>query len=222
MLTGGEHRPADARGGARLAGARRGRLAPAGRLVGRRAVPAVGRPGAQRDARPGRRCSTPCRSTRRGSTRCPPSDGPDGDDPEAAAARYADELARGCPARGPRGRAAFDVLPARRRTGRAHRVAVPGPAGGLRRPAGRGGARGAQAAADPDHVHGAGHPGVARGVGRRRGRGQGEGRHDGACRGPGRRRCRRLPRRGRDRTLWLLDKAAAGTLPARLGRIASP
>lgn len=28
--------------------------------------------------------------------------------------------------------------------------------------------------------------------------------------------------RGRDRTLWLLDKAAAGTLPARLGRIASP
>lgn len=27
---------------------------------------------------------------------------------------------------------------------------------------------------------------------------------------------------GRDRTLWLLDKAAAGTLPARLGRIASP
>jgi 6-phosphogluconolactonase len=28
--------------------------------------------------------------------------------------------------------------------------------------------------------------------------------------------------RGRDRTLWLLDRAAAGTLPARLGRIASP
>jgi 6-phosphogluconolactonase len=27
---------------------------------------------------------------------------------------------------------------------------------------------------------------------------------------------------GRDRTLWLLDKAAADTLPARLGRIASP
>jgi 6-phosphogluconolactonase len=27
---------------------------------------------------------------------------------------------------------------------------------------------------------------------------------------------------GRDRTLWLLDRAAAGTLPARLGRIASP
>ena len=27
---------------------------------------------------------------------------------------------------------------------------------------------------------------------------------------------------GRYRTLWLLDKAAAGTLPARLGRIASP
>lgn len=28
--------------------------------------------------------------------------------------------------------------------------------------------------------------------------------------------------RGRDRTLWLMDRAAAGTLPARLGRIASP
>lgn len=28
--------------------------------------------------------------------------------------------------------------------------------------------------------------------------------------------------RGRDRTLWLLDRAAAGRLPARLGRIASP
>jgi 6-phosphogluconolactonase len=28
--------------------------------------------------------------------------------------------------------------------------------------------------------------------------------------------------RGRDRTLWLLDRAAAGKLPARLGRIASP
>ena len=27
---------------------------------------------------------------------------------------------------------------------------------------------------------------------------------------------------GRDRTLWLLDKAAAGRLPATLGRIASP
>lgn len=27
---------------------------------------------------------------------------------------------------------------------------------------------------------------------------------------------------GRDRTLWLLDRAAAGKLPARLGRIASP
>ena len=27
---------------------------------------------------------------------------------------------------------------------------------------------------------------------------------------------------GRERTLWLLDRAAAGTLPARLGRIASP
>jgi 6-phosphogluconolactonase len=27
---------------------------------------------------------------------------------------------------------------------------------------------------------------------------------------------------GRDRTLWLLDRAAAGRLPARLGRIASP
>jgi 6-phosphogluconolactonase len=27
---------------------------------------------------------------------------------------------------------------------------------------------------------------------------------------------------GRDRSLWLLDRAAAGTLPARLGRIASP
>ena len=27
---------------------------------------------------------------------------------------------------------------------------------------------------------------------------------------------------GRDRTLWLLDRGAAGTLPARLGRIASP
>lgn len=28
--------------------------------------------------------------------------------------------------------------------------------------------------------------------------------------------------RGRDRTLWLLDRAAAGRLPAKLGRIASP
>jgi 6-phosphogluconolactonase len=27
---------------------------------------------------------------------------------------------------------------------------------------------------------------------------------------------------GRERTLWLLDREAAGTLPARLGRIASP
>jgi 6-phosphogluconolactonase len=27
---------------------------------------------------------------------------------------------------------------------------------------------------------------------------------------------------GTDRTLWLLDRAAAGTLPAQLGRIASP
>ena len=28
--------------------------------------------------------------------------------------------------------------------------------------------------------------------------------------------------RGRERTLWLLDRAAAGRLPAGLGRIASP
>ena len=27
---------------------------------------------------------------------------------------------------------------------------------------------------------------------------------------------------GRERTLWLLDRGAAGRLPARLGRIASP
>ena len=35
-------------------------------------------------------------------------------------------------------------------------------------------------------------------------------------------RCRLPAAHGRDRTLWLLDKAAAGRLPALLGRIASP
>ena len=77
----------------RLARAGLDRLACARRVVERRAVPARRATRSATRRRRGRRCSTPCRSTRRGCTPCRPSDGPDGDDPEAAAQRYADELA---------------------------------------------------------------------------------------------------------------------------------
>ena len=52
VLTGGRHRHHGAGRGRRHAGQGRGRLAAPGHLVGRRAVPARGRPGAQRDRRP--------------------------------------------------------------------------------------------------------------------------------------------------------------------------
>ena len=175
----------------------------------------AGRPGAQRDRWPARRCSTRSRSTRRGCTRCRASDGPDGDDPDAAAARYADELAPRRPARGPR--------PGARRSTSA--CSASGPDGHIAslfpehpalyddRPVVA--VRDCpQAAADPD---------LARASPVIQGSREvwvvvaGEDKATAvalALSGAGQTQVPAAGAHGRDRTLWLLDKAAAGRLPA--------
>ena len=151
----------------------------------------------------------------------PPSDGPDGDDPEAAAARYAAELAAAARPEDHADAPAFDVcllgvgpdghiaslfpgMPALYddRTVVAVRGAPKPPPTriSLTLPVIQGSrevwavvAGEDKAAAVTMALSGAGPTQVpAAGAG------------------------------GRDRTLWLLDRGAAGTLPARLGRIASP
>ena len=150
------------------------------------------------------------------------SDGPDGDDPDAAAARYADELAAAARPEDHGPAPAFDVL-----------LLGVGPDGHI-------------ASLFPGHpalyddrpafaVRNSPKPPPTR-ISLGFGVVQGPARCGSSW--PARTRPRPSPWRsrvpaqhqvpaaaaaiGRDRTLWLLDKAAAGRLPARLGRIASP
>ena len=81
--------------------------------------------------RPARRCSTRCRSTRQRVHPMPASDGPDGDDPEAAAARYADALAEAARP-GTARAAALRPAAARRRRGRPRGLDLPGAPGRVR------------------------------------------------------------------------------------------
>ena len=73
---------------------RRDRLAPAGHLVGRRAVPAVAATPSATRPRPGRPCSTRVRLDPARVHPMPALDGPDGPDVDAAAARYAARAGR--------------------------------------------------------------------------------------------------------------------------------
>jgi 6-phosphogluconolactonase len=151
----------------------------------------------------------------------PASDGPDGDDPEAAAARYATELARASRPEdhadaptfdvcllgvGPDGHIAslFPGMPALYddRTVVAVRGAANPPP-------------------TPNSVKRAVFPGsrevwaVVAGEDKAKAVTM-------ALSGAGPNQLPAAAASGRERTLWLLDRGAAGTLPARLGRIASP
>lgn len=151
----------------------------------------------------------------------PPSDGPDGDDPEAAAARYAEELARAARPEDHGPAPAFDVC-----------LLGVGPDGHI-------------ASLFPEMpalyddrpvvaVRGAPKPPptrisltlpVIQGSREVWAVVAGEDKAKVvtmALSGAGPTQVPAAAASGRDRTLWLLDRAAAGTLPARLGRIASP
>lgn len=152
----------------------------------------------------------------------PASDGPDGDDPEAAAARYADELARAARPEDHAAAPAFDVLllgvgpdghiaslfPEKPALYEAERTVV-AVRGSPKPPPTRisltlptiQGAREVWAVVAGEDKAAA----VTM-----------------ALSGAGPTQVPAAAAEGRDRTLWLLDRAAAGTLPARLGRIASP
>ena len=90
--------------------------------------------------------------------RMPGTDGPDGSDPEAAAARYAAELRRAAQPQDHGPVPAFDVLLLGSRAGGARRLALPRHAGAVRRAAGRRCPRGTQAAAHEDHHDAARYP----------------------------------------------------------------
>ena len=151
----------------------------------------------------------------------PPSDGPDGDDPEAAAARYAAELAASARPEdhgdaptfdvtllgvGPDGHIAslFPGMPALYddRTAVAVRGAPKPPPTriSLTLPVIQGSREVWAVVAGEDKA----------------------GAVTMALSGAGTTQVPAAGASGRDRTLWLLDRGAAGTLPARLGRIASP
>ncbi len=151
----------------------------------------------------------------------PASDGPDGDDPEAAAARYADELARAARPEDHADAPAFDVC-----------LLGVGPDGHIASlfP-------GMPALYDDRPVvavRGAPKPPptritltlpVIQGSREVWAVVAGEDKAKAvtmALSGAGTTQVPAAAAQGRDRTLWLLDRAAAGTLPARLGRIASP
>ena len=171
--------------------------------------------------RPARRCSTHVPVDPERVHPMPASDGPDGDDPEAAAARLRRRAGRGRAARGPRPRCRRSTCC----------CSASGPDGHV-------------ASLFPEHpalyddapvvaVRGAPKPPPTRlslssRVSTRPAR---SGSSPPARRRPGRSRLalggagRPVPAagaQGRDRTLWLLDRAAAGRLPAMLARIASP
>ena len=135
----GRHRRRRRHGHAEGAGeharAGRRRLERRRRLVGRRAVPARGRPGPQRDAGP-RRAARP-RAARPGA-RAPDAGlgEPWGDDVDAAAAAYAEELRAAARPEERLGVPTFDVADAGRRPRRARGVAVPGASGRCTRPTG--------------------------------------------------------------------------------------
>jgi len=151
----------------------------------------------------------------------PPSDGPDGDDPEAAAARYAAELAAAARPEDHGDAPAFDVtllgvgpdghiaslfpgMPALYddRTAVAVRGAPKPPPTriSLTLPVIQGSREVWAVVAGEDKA----------------------GAVTMALSGAGTTQVPAAGASGRDRTLWLLDRGAAGTLPARLGRIASP
>jgi 6-phosphogluconolactonase len=151
----------------------------------------------------------------------PPSDGPDGDDPEAAAARYAEELAKAARPEDHADAPAFDVcllgvgpdghiaslfpgMPALYddRTAVAVRGAPKPPPTriSLTLPVIQGAREVWAVVAGEDKA-----AAVTM-----------------ALSGAGPTQLPAAGAAGRDRTLWLLDRGAAGTLPARLGRIASP
>jgi 6-phosphogluconolactonase len=151
----------------------------------------------------------------------PPSDGPDGDDPEAAAARYAEELAAAARPEdhadapsfdvcllgvGPDGHIAslFPGMPAlyEERTAVAVRGAPKPPPTRI-------------TLTVPVIQHSREVWAVVAGEDKAKA-------VTIALSGAGPTQIPAAAARGRDRTLWLLDRAAAGTLPARLGRIASP
>jgi 6-phosphogluconolactonase len=150
-----------------------------------------------------------------------PSDGPDGDDPEAAAARYAAELAAAARPEDHRASPSFDVMllgvgpdghvaslfpeqPALYddRTAVAVRGAPKPPPTrlSLTLPTIQGSREVWLVVAGADKA-----PAVTM-----------------ALSGAGPTQLPAAAATGTDRTLWLLDREAAGTLPARLGRIASP
>ena len=85
VLTGGRNGNGAAGRARRVPRAGRGGLVAARPVVGRRAVPARGRPGAQRHPGPGGAAGRGAAGPGPGARRCPPSDGPYGSDVEAAA-----------------------------------------------------------------------------------------------------------------------------------------
>ncbi len=155
LVTAARRRPGRARPRARRAHRRRDRDGDPGgaRRPARRGTRSTGRPWTSGGAtsgscppatrtatrpRPAPPCSTTSRCEPRTVHAMPPSDGAYGDDVDAAARGYADELARRRAARGPRRRPGVRRPAARRGPGRARRLAVPRAPGGLRGGADRG------------------------------------------------------------------------------------